>query len=186
VNKSYSNTPLPAVVIGYKMPARYAPDSYPLDMASNILAGGESSLLYQSLVYKDRIAVEAGGFGYFTEDPNLFWAYAIMNQGHTAAEGEQSVVNVLEDLKAKAVDSKELEKARNQEISGFILGRETDQEKGDAIGAATVLGKDPHMVNTELDRYLKVTADDVQRVARQYFTKQQSTVLLITPAASGK
>jgi predicted Zn-dependent peptidase len=84
------------------------------------------------------------------------------------------------------VDSKELEKARNQEISGFILGRETDQEKGDAIGAAAVLGKDPNMVNTELDHYLKVTADDVQRVARQYFTKQQSTVLLISPAASGK
>ncbi len=184
VNKSYSNTPLPAVVIGYKMPARYAPDSYALDMASNILAGGESSMLYQSLVYKDRIAVEAGGFGYFTEDPNLFWAYAIMNQGHTAGEGEQAVVSVLDGLKAKVVEAKELEKAKNQEIAGFILGRETDQEKGDAIGAAAVLGKDPHMVNSELDQYLKVTAGDVQRVARQYFTKEQSTVLLITPAAA--
>jgi len=168
------------------MPARYAPDSYPLDMASNILAGGESSRLYQELVYKERIAVEAGGFGYFTEDPNLFWAFSIMNQGHTAAEGEQAVVNVLEELKAKAPEAKELEKAKNQEISGAILGRETDQEKGDAVGAAAVLGKDPNLVNTELDRYLKVTADDVQRVARQYLTKQQSTVLLISPAEPGK
>ena len=186
VNKSYSNTPLPAVVIGYKMPARYAPDSYPLDMASNILAGGESSRLYQELVYKERIAVEAGGFGYFTEDPNLFWAFSIMNQGHTAAEGEQAVVNVLDELKAKPPEAKELEKAKNQEISGAILGRETDQEKGDAVGGAAVLGKDPNLVNTELDRYLKVTADDVQRVARQYLTKQQSTVLLISPAEPGK
>ena len=48
VKKSYSNTPLPAVVIGYKIPQRYAPDAYPLDLASNILAGGESSRLYQT------------------------------------------------------------------------------------------------------------------------------------------
>ena len=141
VNKSYSNTPLPAVVIGYKMPARYAADSYALDLTSAILAGGESGRLYQSLVYKDRIAASAGGAGNFTEDPNLFFAYAIMNQGHTPAEGEQAVVNILDELKAKAVDAKELEKAKNQEIAGFVLERDTDQEKGDAIGAAAVLGK---------------------------------------------
>jgi zinc protease len=186
VNKSYSNTPLPAVVIGYKMPARYAADSYALDLTSAILAGGESGRLYQSLVYKDRIAASAGGAGNFTEDPNLFFAYAIMNQGHTPAEGEQAVVNILDELKAKAVDAKELEKAKNQEIAGFVLERDTDQEKGDAIGAAAVLGKDPSLVNTELDRYLKVSADDVQRVARQYFTKEQSTVLRITPAPASK
>ncbi len=186
VNKSYSNTPLPAVVIGYKMPARYAADSYALDLTSAILAGGESGRLYQSLVYKDRIAASAGGAGNFTEDPNLFFAYAIMNQGHPPAEGEQAVVNILDELKAKAVDAKELEKAKNQEIAGFVLERDTDQEKGDAIGAAAVLGKDPSLVNTELDRYLKVSADDVQRVARQYFTKEQSTVLLITPAPASK
>jgi zinc protease len=186
VNKSYSNTPLPAVVIGYKMPARYAADSYALDLTSAILAGGESGRLYQSLVYKDRIAASAGGAGNFTEDPNLFFAYAIMNQGHTPAEGEQAVVNILDQLKAKAVAAKELEKAKNQEIAGFVLERNTDQEKGDAIGAAAVLGKDASLVNTELERYLKVSADDVQRVARQYFTKEQSTVLLITPAPASK
>jgi zinc protease len=186
VKKSYSNTPLPAVVIGYKMPARYAPDSYPLDLASNILAGGESSLLYQSLVYKDRIAVQSGGFGYFTEDPNLFWAYAIMNQGHTAEEGEKAVVVVLDELKAQPVDAKKLEKAKNQEISGFILGRETDQEKAEAIGAAAVLGKDPNLVNTELDRYLKVTTNEIQKAAQDYFVSGHSTVLLVTPAEAGK
>src|SRR6202162_486459 len=101
VQKSYSNTPLPAIVIGYKIPARYKPDSYPLDLASNIMAGGESSRLYQTLVYKEQIAVQAAGFGAFSEDPNLFWAYAIMNQGHSAEEGEKSLVGVLDGLKAQ-------------------------------------------------------------------------------------
>jgi zinc protease len=183
VKKSYSNTPLPAVVIGYKVPARFSPDAYPLDLASNILAGGESSRLYQTLVYKEQIAVQSAGFGNFTEDPNLFWAYAIMNQGHTAEEGEKSVVAVLEELKAEPVGAKELEKAKNQEISGFILGRNTDEEKAVALGAAAVVGKNPGLVNTELDLYLKNTAADLQRVAKEYFVPQRSTVLIVTPAA---
>ena len=186
VNKSYSNTPLPAVVIGFKIPARYAPDSYPLDLASNILAGGESSRLYQSLVYKEQIAVESAGFGNFTEDPNLFWAFAIMNPGHTAADGEKAVLGVLDGLKDKPVDAKEMRKAKNQEISGFILGRDTDEEKAVAIESAAAIGKDPDLVNTELDRYLAATPADIQRVAKEYFVPEHATVLIVTPAAPGR
>jgi zinc protease len=183
LNKSYSNTPLPAVVIGYKIPARYAPDAYPLDLAANILAGGESSRLYQTLVYKQQIAVQAAGFGNFTEDPNLFWAYAIMNQGHTAEEGEKAVVAVLDELKTKPVEPREFDKAENQEISGFILGRNTDEEKAVALGAAAVIGKNPDLVNTELGHYLKLSPADMQRAAAEYFVPQHATVLLVKPAA---
>ncbi len=186
VKKSYSNTPLPAVVIGYKIPARYAPDAYPLDLASNILAGGESSRLYQALVYKDRIAVQSAGFGNFTEDPNLFWAYAIMNQGRTNDEGEKAVLSVLDGLKTQPVGAKELEKAKNQEISGFILGRDTDEEKAVALENAAVIGKNPDLVNTELSRYLKVTPEDLQRVAKEYFVPQHATVLLMSPATAAQ
>jgi zinc protease len=182
VKKSYSNTPLPAVVIGYKVPARYAPDAYPLDLAANILAGGESSRLYQALVYKDQIAVQSAGFGNFTEDPNLFWAYAIMNPGHSAEEGRKAVVTVLDGLKTQPVGAKELEKAKNQQISSFILGRDTDDEKAVALAVAAVIGKDPGLVNTELDRYLKITPADIQRAAGEYFVPQRATVLIVTPA----
>jgi zinc protease len=183
VEKSYSNTPLPAVVIGYKIPARYAPDSYPLDLASNILAGGESSRLYQSLVYKDQIAVQSAGSGDFSEDPNLFWAYAIMNPGHSAQDGEKAVVAILDGLKDKPVDATELQKAKNQEIAGFILGRDTDEEKAVAIEGAAVIGKNPDLVNTELERYLKVTPEEIERAAKEYFVPEHATVLIVKPAA---
>jgi zinc protease len=183
LKKSYSNTPLPAVVIGFKIPARFSPDAYPLELASNILAGGESSRLYQTLVYKEQIAVQSAGFGEFSEDPDLFWAYAVMNQGHTAEEGQKAVLAVLDQLKKEPVEAKELEKAKNQEVSGFILGRETDQEKGEALAAASVIGKDPNLVNTELDRYLKASLADIQRVAKNYFVPQHATVMLVTPQA---
>jgi zinc protease len=182
VTKSYSNTPLPAVVEGYKVPPHYSPDTYALDLAANMLAQGESSRLYQTLVYKARIALASAGFGRFTEDPNLFWAFAVMNQGHTAEEGEKAVDAVLDQLKSQPTDPKELDKAKNQTISNFILGRQTDEEKAGAIGDAAVIGKDPNLVNTDLDRYLKVTPADIQRVGKEYFDKHHATVLLVTPA----
>jgi zinc protease len=182
VSKTYSNTPLPAIVIGYKVPAKYAPDSYPLDLASNILAGGESSRLYQQLVYKQQIAVQAAGFGVFSEDPNLFWAFAIMNQGHTSNEGKKAILGVLDELKVKPVDSTELAKAKNQEIVGFILGRDTNEEKAVALADAAVIGKDPGLANTELERYLKVGQADIQSVATKYFDLKSATVLSVSPA----
>jgi zinc protease len=184
VTKSYSNTPLPAIVIGYKIPARYAPDAYPLDLASNVLAGGESSRLYQTLVYKDQIAVQAAGSANFSEDPNLYWAYAIMNPGHTPEDGKKALVTVLDGLKTAPVEPKELEKAKNQEIAGFILGRDTDEEKAVALASAAVIGKDPELVNAELGRYLTISPADIQRAANDYFDLQHATVMLVTTSAA--
>jgi zinc protease len=181
LTKSYSNTPLPGVVEGYRMPALFTPDSYPLSLASNILSAGESSRLYRKLVYEDRLAIEAAGFGNFTEDPNLFWVFAIMNQGKTAAEGEKAMEAVLDQMKTQPVEPKELEKAKNQEISTFILGRQTMQSKAGALGRYAVLGKDPDLINTTLERYLRVTPADIERVAREYFLPQQRTVVVIGP-----
>jgi zinc protease len=181
MTKSYPDSPLPAVVIGYKVPAQYAPDSYPLDLASNILSGGESSRLYRKLVYEDQVAVQVNGAGNFTEDPNLFFAIAIMNQGKTSADGEKAIHGVLDAMKTTAVSANELEKAKNQEIAGFILGRETAKEKADALGRYAVIGKNPNLINTDLVNYLKVTAADIQRVAGLYFAAARATVLTVEP-----
>lgn len=185
--RSYGqNSPLPAVVAGYQMPAIFTPDSYPLNLASSILSAGESSRLYRKLVYDDRIALQTAGFGAFTEHPNLFIAFAVMNQGHGAGEGEKAIASVLEQVKTSPVNPRELEKAKNQATSSSILGRETVQQIADGLGRAAVLGGDPALTNTELDRYLQVTLADIQRVAREYFLSARRTVLTIEPSGEGR
>ena len=176
-----SQSPLPAIVEGYHMASDFTPNSYPLILASNILSGGESSRLYRKLVYDDQIAVETAGIGNFTEDPNLFIVFAILNPGKGLPEGEKALEAVLDGMRTKPVESKELEKAKNQQISAYILGRRTDQQKADAIGRAAVIGHDSDLVNTSLGRYVSVTAADIERVAKQYLDKSQRTVLLIEP-----
>ena len=181
LTKSYDNTPLPAVLMGYHMPANFAPDSYPLDIASTILSSGQSSMLYRKLVYEDRVAVQASAGGNFTEDPNLFIFRAVMNQGKTPAEGEKALESVLDRLKTAPVDARDLEKAKNQQIAATVLRRQRVESKADAIGLCAVVGKDVNLVNTELDRYLKVSAADIQRAARQYLVPAQRTVLVVEP-----
>ncbi len=181
ITQTYPNSPLPAVVIGYKMPAAFAADAYPLELASNILSGGESSRLYRKLVYEDQIAVQVFGAGNFTEDPNLFFAVAVMNQGKTSVEGEKGIHDILEGMKTAPVTQQELDKAKNQEIANFILGRETAQSKADAIGRYAVIGRNAGLMNTDLAGYLKVTAAEIQRVARDYFTATHATVLVVEP-----
>jgi zinc protease len=177
--KSYANSPLPAILMGYRMPAEFAPDAYPLELASNMLSSGSSSMLYRKLVYEDRIAVQSSGDGNFTEDPNLFVVLAIMNEGKTPAEGQKAIEAVLGQLRSAPVAAEDLEKAKNQQIASFILQRQTMQAKASAIGRYAVLGKDANRVNTELDRYVRVSPADIQRVAREYFVPAQRTVLVV-------
>jgi predicted Zn-dependent peptidase len=187
ISKWYGNySPLPAVIQGYRMPAICAPDSYPLNLAANILSNGESSRLFRKLVYEDQIAVQTAGFGNFTEHPNLFWVFAIMNPGKPVADGEKAIEAQLERMKKEPVSAEELEKAKNQMISQFILSRQTVEQKAFALGNLAVVCGNPDLYNTELDRYLAVTAADIQRVAQKYFVPTQRTVLVIEPPAGEK
>lgn len=187
VSKWYGNySPLPAVIHGYRMPAMCSPDSYPLNLAANILSNGESSRLYRKLVYEDQIAVQTAGFGNFTEHPNLFWVFAVMNPGKNPAEGEKAIEAQLEMMKKTPVSAEELEKAKNQMIANFILSRQTVEQKAFALGNLTVVCGDPGLFNTQLDRYLAVSAADIQRVAQKYFVPEQRTVLVIEPPAAEK
>lgn len=181
VTRSYPNTPLPAVIEGFKAPPRFSPAQYPLELAADILSQGESSRLYQSLVYTQRIALQAFGQGNFTEDPNLFFIGAVLNGGVPLAAGEKAVDAVVNGMRTAPVSSQELEKARNQEVAGMILSRQTDQGKADAIGEAAVIGKDPALVNQELDRYLRVSAADIEAASQKYLSSERETLLLIEP-----
>ncbi len=176
-----SNSPLPGVIAGYRIPATCTADYYPLRLASNILSQGESSRMYRKLVYDDQIAVQTAGLGNFTEHANLFWVFAIMNPGKAPAAGEAAIEGLLAQLKQRPVAARELEKAKNQILSGTILGRQTVQQKADGIGYAAVMCGNPELVNQELARFMGVTTADIQRVARQYFLPAQRTTLVIEP-----
>ena len=176
---------LPAFVEGFHMPADGTPDAYPLRLASKILSDGESSRIYTRLVYDKQIAVQAQSSGNFTEDPNLFFVFAVMNGGHSPTEGETQVEAELARLKTELVSDADLEKAKNQILRDFILSRQTTQTRAEELGYAALVLKDPELVNTELQRFLSITAQDIQRVARKYFVQENKTLVEVYPKKSG-
>jgi len=120
---------------------------------------------------------------------HAFWPKDYFPLRKDAVEvAEKALDAVLDRMKNEPVPAQELEKAKNQVISELVVGRRTVQEKADAIGQAAVLGKNPDLVNLDLDRYLAVTPADIQRVAQKYFDPKQRTVLIIetAPAAAGQ
>jgi len=176
------NVALPALVAGYHMPADGTPDAYPLRVAERILSEGESSRIYRRLIYEKQIALQAESSANFTEDPNLFFVLAILNGGHTPAEGEAELEAELERLKNERVAPEELAKAKNQILRDFVVSRQKVQSLGDELGYAAVVLKDANLLDAELDRFLAVTAEDIQRVAKRYFVPENETVLEVYPA----
>jgi zinc protease len=179
----HANTPLPAVIFTYHMPEAGHPDMYALEVAGNILSGGESSRLYRKLVYDQQIAISAGGQAIILQDPGVFFFFTILQAGQPPEAGEKSLAEEVERLKSQPVSAEELVKAKNQLIAGLVFGRETAQDKAEAVGYAKVILGDASLVNSQLALYQKVTAADVQRVAQKYFTSQNRTVVTMLPEA---
>lgn len=176
--------PLDAVVTAYHLPPLGHPDSYALEIASSILSSGQSSRLYKRLVYDEQSALAAQGQSLFLEGPSIFFGFAVVNQGKNIKETLTSMEYTFGEMAEKPVAADELEKAKNQTIAGFILGREGVQAKADFLGRCAVLLKDATRYNNELEKYRKVTAADVQRVVKQYLGKTNQTRVFIAPEKS--
>jgi zinc protease len=181
LTRSFSNVPLPAIASSYKLPPLGHPDTYALQVASDILSSGQSSRLYRRLVYDEQVAAGASGQGFFLEGPSLFFAFGIANQGKDVKQVATSLYDVIDGMKKAPVAPDELAKAKNQIISRFVIGRQSAQEKADALGAAAVLEKNAELYNTELAKYQAVTAADVQRVCQTYLVPTNETRLWVMP-----
>jgi zinc protease len=176
--------PLPAVVVAYHITYDGHPDSYPLHITSKILSDGQSARLTRELIYNKRIALSASASGNILEDPNLFFAVAILQPGRTPEEAEKALIEEFEKLKTGGVTDRELERAKNQFARDYIVGRESNQEKALHLSHAAVIHNDITTADGEFDIFTNVSRADVQRVARTYFNENNRMVLYVLPKAN--
>jgi zinc protease len=177
--------PLPAVIVAHHITYDGHPDSYPLHIASKILSDGQSARIVRELVYNKRLALTAFGQGNITEDPNLFFAVAIVQPGRTVQEAEKALIAELDKLKNEPVTAHELQRAKNQFARDYIVGRESNQEKALHLAHAAVIHNDLATADGEFDVFMNVTVEDVQRVAKTYFTPENRLILTIMPKGAG-
>ena len=180
------NVPLPAVAFTYLTPPKSDADIDALRVAEVILSGGESSRLYRTLVYEQQIAQQVNAGNDLREDASLFTYLAILASEKKPEDAERALLAEIKKMQDAPVSPAELEKAKNQLVTGQLHERETNNGKALAIGDAAVLLGDPQRVNTDLARLEKVTAADVQRVMKKYMTDTNRLVIYYLPESMKK
>jgi zinc protease len=175
------NVPLPAVDYAYHIPAANTPDAAALDLAETILAAGKSSRLYRSLVYGKQLATTAYARADLREHPGLFEFSAILSRGSEVPAVRDALDAEIAQLHDELVSPDELDRAKTQIASSFVRGRQTYNGIALSLVRAAVERGDPGAANTDLERYLAVTAADVQRVVTTYLHETNRTVVEYLP-----
>ena len=178
---------LPYVAMAYHVPNLNSPDAAALEVLGAILSGGESARLHRELVYRQRLAREAGAsYDYTSIDPGLFTAYAQPLPGQSEAAVEAALTRELERAAAEPPTAHELEKAKNGIEADFIFGQDSLFYQAMLLGEYEV-ASGWRRIDEYLPAVRAVTAADVLRVAQTYLrpTNRTTAVLIPDPPVSG-
>lgn len=173
----------PYLLMGFHRPGVQHADRAVLDVISDILGGGRTSWLYKSLVKEKRIAVAAeaitGYPGY--KFPGLFIFYGVPSAGRTAEEVEKAMMEQIERLKLEKVPAQLLEEVKRRARAGVLRGLRSNTGLASALADNQVLLGDWRYLFRDLEAIDKVTPEDVQRAALEYFRTKNRVVGVLLP-----
>lgn len=168
----------PVILIAYHKPGADHPDDAVFDAITDILASGRTSRLYKKLIRDERISISAGAFpgypGY--KYPHLFMFYSFPAQGHTNAENEKLIMEEIETLKTELVSEEELKKVKTLAKAGLIRSLRSNSGLAEQLCTYEFLFGDWRELFKSLMHIEKVTAEDVKRVANEYFVDSGRSV----------
>jgi len=169
---------LPAVFIGFRGPKIGEPDYYAMSILSDILANGESSRLYQRLVDKEQVAVAASMFPLPLEYAGGIIFYAVAHPNKSLKKIKDIIFEEIQKIAKDGITDEELTKAKNITETQFIMEKKNVLEKAEVLAKYQAYFNNPSLINTELDKYLAVTKDDIKRVAQKFLSSNAHNVTL--------
>ena len=176
--------PLPAVALVWLAPPITSADAPALQIASALLSAGESSRLNQALVYRQRVAIQAGFSADLRAGPGLLSATAVAAGGKPLADVAAALLAEVQKLARTRVPPAELAKIKTQVLTSALLSRETPEGLASAVADSAVLEGDAAKVNSSLVALQNVTAADVQRVLQRHVLRAHKVTVEYTQAAA--
>jgi predicted Zn-dependent peptidase len=182
-------TPLNATLHAWRAVPETHPDAYAIEMLGSVLSSGRSSRLYKRLVEKEQAALNSDAFPFLLEKAGMLGVFATGQQGVPLEKLDALINEEVEKVIAEGVTEEEFRKVLNQREAEFASGFGTMSTRAKNLARYHVFYGDTNLINTELDRYFAVKREDLQRVAKQYLTKDGKFVLRYpaankTPAAA--
>ncbi len=149
---------------------------YVSDLITEILSGGGSSRLYQALVKEKKLFSNIECYHFGTVDAGLLAVEGKLVKGVKTEEAETAVEEELTKMKMEKVSEAELQKVKNKSESSIAFEDMSVMNRANSLAFYELLG-DAALMNTELDRYNKVTAEDIQQLSKEIFREENSSTL---------
>ncbi len=173
--------PLPAFLIGWKIPPRRTREFYALYLAGKLLYDGESSRLYQKLVKGEESVTQLFGFTDERRGPSGIMIGAIPKPEKDLDKIRETIVNEIKDLAENGATGEEMEKLRNQLINDEVRSRQSSMMRSQSIAEYTLYDGEPNLINTEIQELLEITSGEIKEAVDKYLNTDNRSLLDIVP-----
>lgn len=180
----FDNVQLPGVFQAYRMAEQGSDDYYAMQMLTTLLSGGQSSRFQKEIVDEKQIAAFVGSFPFALEDGGLFVSLGLVNVGNTPEELEEAMMAEIERVKNEDISDREFQKLQNQIENNFVSSNSTVRGIAESLADYHVYYGDANLINSEIDRYMAVTKEDIKRVAKKYLTPDNRVTLYYLPKSA--
>lgn len=164
----YEDIPEEAIFIALPAPARLEDDFYALDFLTDLLSEGKSSILFRELKKELQIFTSIDCYLTASADPGLIIIEGKLVEGVDIETGEREIMRVIDRYKSELISDRQWAKYRTKNETAYQFSQMGVVNQALNLSYAEWLGK-PDLINDELERYLALTKEDIQRVAQQYF-----------------
>ena len=153
-----------------------------LELLAHLLGGGETSLLYRSLVVDQKVAVNAGAYFLGNAfDDTRFWVYAIPASEIALEAIDTAVGNVIADVVAKGVNEDDLTRAKTRLVADAIYAQDNQTALARVYGSALTTGESVEDVQDWPNRIEAVTAEEVRTAAAKWLDKRRAVTGFLLP-----
>jgi zinc protease len=170
--------------IAYKVPPSSSTDDDALTVMATILSGGRSGRFYEAIVREKQLATSVSAGSGESRGPGLFTIVGMTQPGRSVADLEAAIDQEIEKIKTGPIADWEIEKARTGARSGFVNSVGSSLQRAVLLSQYAMFYDKPDLLNTRAESIAKITAADVQRVAKQYLVKTGRTVVVTVPKAA--
>ena len=178
--------PSPYILMAYHIPQSGSEEYYAVDLLESILSSGKTSRLYKSIVDEKQLAIDIGTDYELAFDPTIMLVYAIANQDVKAENLVKAILDEIDKIVNEGVTEDELQKVKNQKLMSFYHRMETINGKANTIGNYELFFGDYKKLFSAPSDYAKVTRDEIQQVAKKYFTEENRTVGIMQSTELGE
>lgn len=178
--------PLPAFLMGWKIPRRRTPEYNALYLAGKLLYDGDSSRLYQKLVKGDESIIQLFGFTDERRGPSSIFIGAIPKPDKDLNQIRLVITDEIKEIATNGVSDDEMQKLRNQLINDEVRSRQSSIGRAQAIAEYALYDGEPALINTELDELLRITPEQIKDAVAKYLNTENRALLDVVPAAAGE